>query len=438
MSALFAITDIETTGSYASGNSIIEIGVCVHDGKSIIREYHTLLNPGVAIPPFITALTSITPEMISDAPTFSDVADKLEEVLEGCIFVAHNVAFDYSFIRAEFAALGKNWSSKKLCTVKLARKAFPGYKSYSLGNICRTLNITNEAAHRALGDARATTQLFDKCVDVLGEKSILQMVSITSGEVSIPPNLDKKEFEILPQRAGVYYFLNEKGNPIYIGKARNLKKRVQQHFTSISTGKRHQDFMRQIHHIAFEETGTELIALLLEDYEIRKYWPIHNKAQKKNTTQVQIINYTDRAGYERLAIQIGTIITGAIKTCSSFLTARKWLMEMASQFDLDPRLIGMDMFDTHRQRETPENHNAKLANALEHFLASEPSFVIKDSGRNNSESSYVVIEKGNLRGYCFLNNDIHQQEIVNDALTTLPKTETNIALIASICARKSF
>jgi DNA polymerase-3 subunit epsilon len=433
---LYAITDIETTGSYASGNSIIEIGVCVHDGEQVVREYHTLLDPGKRLPSFITALTNIHDEMLEGAPTFHQIADELEEVLKDTVFVAHNVSFDYSFIRAEFAAIGRQWNSKRLCTVRLARRAFPGYRSYSLGNICAVLGINNEAAHRALGDARAAKELFEKCLTVLSEQEISKMISRTSGEIYLPPNLAKQEYDALPEKAGVYYLLNEKGKPIYIGKARNLKKRVKQHFTSATEGKRNQDFMRQIHHVTFEETGTELIAYLLEDYDIRKHWPEHNRAQKKQPEQVHVIAYKDQNGYDRLAMQCGNKFISAIKIFSTRFAARTWLMEMAQEFELEMRLLGLDMFDIYAETVPAETHNQRLADALEAMLDREPSFIIKDLGRNETEYSYVVIEKGKLKGYCFIDDDIQSEDVIHDSLKPLPVTETNASIIASICERE--
>lgn len=374
--------------------------------------------------------------MLRSAPTFPQIADELEEVLEGTVFVAHNVSFDYSFIRAEFAAIGRNWNSKRLCTVRLARKAFPGHRSYSLGNVCTMLGINNEAAHRALGDARAAKEVFEKCIAVLDESEINKMISRITGEVHLPPNLDKKEYDALPERAGVYFLLNEKGKPIYIGKARNLKKRVKQHFTTASEGKRNQDFMRQIHHVSFEETGTELIALLLEDFEIRKHWPEHNRAQKKQAEQIHVISYQDHAGYARLAIQTGNKFVGSIKTFSTKFAARTWLMDMASEFQLDMRLLGLDMFDIYAEADAIEVHNDKLANALEAMQQREPSFIIKDKGRTAGEYSYIVIANGKLRGYSFLQDDIHQEEAIHDALKLLPSTETNASIMAAICERE--
>ncbi|HNJ28915.1 MAG TPA: exonuclease domain-containing protein, partial [Ferruginibacter sp.] len=158
---MYAIVDIETTGGYASAHGITEIAVFIHDGARVVKRFETLINPQQDIPRYITALTGISNEMVEDAPLFDEIADKLFELLEGTVFVAHNVNFDYSFIRHHLKQSGYDLTSKKLCTVRLGRRVFPGLPSYSLGNLCRSLKIDIEHRHRAGGDAKATVKLFE-------------------------------------------------------------------------------------------------------------------------------------------------------------------------------------------------------------------------------------------------------------------------------------
>jgi DNA polymerase-3 subunit epsilon len=429
---LFAITDIETTGSHASGNSIIEIGVCLHDGEKVIREFQTFLDPGMRLPSFITALTNITDDMLESAPTFHQIADELEEVLADAVFVAHNVNFDYSFIKAEFNAIGRNWNAPKLCTMRLARKAFPGFPSYGLNNLCNWLGITNEQAHRALSDARAAKIIFEKSLDVLDSDDIKKMIAKNSGEIFLPPNLDKSAFTSIPEKAGVYYFLNEKGKPIYIGKAKSLKKRVRQHFTTHPESQRMQAFMKEIFHITYELTGTELIALLLEDAEIRKHWPAYNSAQKRKSPRVNVIRYMDQNGYERLAIQTSTKIIAAYKSFSSMYVARNWLMELSKEFDVDMRLLGLDMFDVNRKLLSPTEHNLLLKKALSTLKEREPSFIIQDHGRDEGEQSFVLVKHGTFKGYAFVFGDHITLDDVEFHLKVLPATETNASILSDV------
>ena len=153
---MYAIVDIETTGGYAAANGIIEISIKIFDGREIVEEFETLINPYQAIPKYIQAFTGITNEMVQDAPGFEEVAEKVFTYLQGNIFVAHNVNFDYSFIKSHLEYYGYSFTAKKICTVRLARQIFPGYPSYSLGNLCTSLGIDLTNRHRAGGDAAAT------------------------------------------------------------------------------------------------------------------------------------------------------------------------------------------------------------------------------------------------------------------------------------------
>lgn len=161
---MYSIIDIETTGGRAIDSKITEIGIVLHDGSRITDTYNTLINPERSIPWNITRLTGITNEMVKDAPKFYEVAGKIHKMTESTFFVAHNVWFDYSFIREEFAQLGFDYNRKQLCTIKLLKKHFPGLKSYSLGNLIQYFGIQVNARHRALDDALATTELFEKMI----------------------------------------------------------------------------------------------------------------------------------------------------------------------------------------------------------------------------------------------------------------------------------
>ena len=149
---MYAIVDIETTGSYAAANGITEISIHIFDGNKVVEIFETLINPCQTIPRYIQAMNGITDEMVAQAPTFDKVADKIHALLDGKIFIAHNVNFDYSFVKSHLAEYGYVYNSKKLCTVRLSRKIFPGFPSYSLGNICHSLGISIRDRHRAGGD----------------------------------------------------------------------------------------------------------------------------------------------------------------------------------------------------------------------------------------------------------------------------------------------
>ncbi|WP_423126838.1 3'-5' exonuclease [Gaoshiqia sp. Z1-71] len=158
---MYCIIDIETTGQSYKEGKITEIAIYKHNGLEITRSFTTLINPECHIPYFITKLTGIDNEMVAKAPKFYEVAKTIVELTAGSVFVAHNAAFDYHFIREEYKRLGYDYKRKTMCTVKLGRKFLPGHASYSLGRICSDLNIQIDGRHRAAGDAFATVKLFE-------------------------------------------------------------------------------------------------------------------------------------------------------------------------------------------------------------------------------------------------------------------------------------
>lgn len=223
---MYTIVDIETTGNGIQGNKITEISIFKFDGDQIIDEFTSLVNPECEIPYFITRLTGIDGNMVRKAPKIGDIAHKILEITEDAIFVAHSVNFDYNVIKEEFKTLGLSFVKKKLCTVRLARKLVPGLNSYSLGKLCTSLNIPLIDRHRARGDAHATVLLFQKLLKQEGApKTIQAFLNARSQEATLPPALPKNIFDRLPVKPGVYFFKNQKGEIIYVGKANNLQKK---------------------------------------------------------------------------------------------------------------------------------------------------------------------------------------------------------------------
>jgi DNA polymerase-3 subunit epsilon len=158
---VYCIVDVETTGGIKGATRLTEIAIFRHDGQQIVDSFHSLVNPECPIPPFIRQLTGITDEMVADAPTFAQVAEQVLSITQDAVFVAHNVSFDFNFIQKELNWLGFDFYRRTLCTVRMSRKLIPGYPSYSLGKLCRSLEIPLNGRHRAHGDAAATVLLFE-------------------------------------------------------------------------------------------------------------------------------------------------------------------------------------------------------------------------------------------------------------------------------------
>lgn len=435
----YAIVDIETTGGNASHSRITEIAILIHDGEKVIERWETLINPEKEIPPAIFALTGITNEMVSDAPIFEMISDTVFEMLSNRIFVAHNVNFDYSFIRHELEKAGIKWTAKKLCTVRAARKIKPGLPSYSLGRLCKSLEIDLENRHRAGGDADATAILFSNLLAWDSEHEIDKMIQKTSQDQRLPPNLPREDFDQLPEKIGIYYFYNEQKKVVYVGKAINLKKRVASHFSGHKITPQRQNFLRDIYAITFEVCGTELIALILECTEIKDLWPIHNKALKRFEPKYGLLEYEARNGYRYLAISKLAKNQNCIETFDAIYPGINLLRELAEKFEIDQRFCKYGSMSDgvfSLQNDTAilpeiESHNEQIQIALDSYLNSRPSFAIIDKGRNKEELSCIWIEKGHFYGMGYLpsDNPISDLSYVKDHITRYPSNQYIMQII---------
>ncbi len=415
---MYAVIDIETTGGSARHERITEIAVYIHDGTTIVEEYSTLVNPERNIPYFITSLTGITNEMVEDAPKFYEVARKIVELTEGNVFVAHNARFDYSFIRQEFGMLGFNFRRPLLDTVSLSRKLLPGHRSYSLGNLCKDLGIEISGRHRASGDAMATVRLLEL---LLEKDKALESGSLIKNRkaAKLHPALDMARLEEIPDEPGIYYFHDEAGEVIYVGKSRNLSQRVNTHLSNNTSG-RAMEMRSQIADISWERTGNELIALLLESAEIKSKKPLFNRAQRRTGFRWGIYSYTDEKSYIRFEYRNVNDDEIPLSLFTSRDRARGKLEQIINDYNLCQKLCGMYETDGpcfHRQvslcrgaccgDEEPQPYNERALMALDEFIFRERNFFIIDRGRDREERSAVKIVNGKYEGFGFFNvNDV--------------------------------
>ena len=412
MENLYAIVDIETTGTYASSNSITEIAILLHDGEKVIDKFSSLINPGKTIPPFITRLTGISNEMLSSAPPFSVVAKRIWTMTENAVFVAHNVNFDFSFIREEFKQLGADFKRKKLCTVKLSRAAFPGHASYSLGTICNQLGIKISDRHRALGDAEATVKLFEKCIAVDDQKHLFELLKRNPLQTVLPPSLPPSKFNDLPESIGVYYFHDCNGKIIYVGKAVNIKKRIYSHFTG--KGKNRLAFMEAIADITFQICGTELIALLLESEEIKRHFPKYNKALKFDKAYFALSEYHNQKGIRQLIFSKAHKSIAAIKTYNSYDKATEDVRALVEEFELCVKYSGLQStqgpcynYQLNKCKgvcvglESVDSYNKRVDEAIESNSQFKSDILI-DTGRVDGERSILLIENGKYLGFGYI------------------------------------
>lgn len=407
---IYAIVDIETTGG-SSGNRVTEIAICKTNGKVVLDTYESLIDPDAFIPHSITLLTGITNEMVESAPKFEDVADEIMDFLDGCIFVAHNVSFDYSIVKNHFDDLRVPFHFKKLCTVRLARGIIKGLPSYSLGKLCKQLGIENDNRHRAMGDAKATTELFHLLHQKDQDDFIDYSLNQLNKEASLPPNLKKEEYITLPSTTGVYYLMGERMEILYIGKAKNIKQRVTTHFTEKTRKK--SELLRRIHHVSYEETGNELVAFLMESSEIKKHYPPYNKAQKSKQQAYYVSYYRGQDDIYRVDIFNKKYGGSHLQSFTSMTMARDYLYLLVNDHGLCPKVTGLERTKGNcylgekcalcSGQITAEEYNAKVSSVGNE--ENDLSLLIFGDGREEEERSAVYIKEGEYQGFGFFHND---------------------------------
>jgi len=435
---LYAIVDIETTGGHASANGITEVAINIHDEHEIVESFSTLINPKQSIPDYITALTGIDDNMVADAPTFEEVALQIFQLLNDKTFVAHNVNFDYSFLRHHLERCGYDLNCRKLCTVRMSRKLIPGKSSYSLGKLCASLQIPIENRHRAMGDANATSILFNLLLESDQEGVMAEMLKKTSKDQVLPPNLDKSKVSKLPNQPGVYYFKDNKGKIVYVGKAKDLKKRVFSHFTGNKSNRQRQDFLRTIYDVDFVVCGTELMALILEANEIKRLWPENNRAMKRFEHKYDLYVFEDQNGYLRLAIDKHKKENKAIQSFTNLTAGYNFLNQMVEKYQLCAKLCYLQKrsstctahqngqcFGACSGIETVAVYNKRLKLALEDLQNLQPSFALVDEGRAADELSCLVVENGKFYGMGYFTDRNYLSEGLSMVKNDLPVYQSN-------------
>lgn len=412
---MYAIVDIETTGTRTDLHGITEIAVILFDGHKTVDTFQTLINPGTSIPGFITQLTGITNEMTATAPTFAEIADELYHLLHDNIFVAHNVGFDYAFLKAAFESTGYTFNTKKLCTVRLSKKIFPGLPGYSLGKLCAALDVQISDRHRAMGDAQATSKLFSMLLQRDTGNYIAAALKRNSKEQHLPPHLAAETLDAMPSATGVYYFLDGDGKIIYVGKAKNIKNRVYSHFTYADQHGKENALRLETHHITYQLTGNELIALLLESEEIKRHAPKYNSSQKLWSRNYCIFRYIDQLGYMHLAIEKYNSKKEVLRIFSNYLQARNFLLEQIRLYTLCPKLCHVQKVNTAcysynsgacwgacAGEESQADYNGRITSMIKAWQSETASYFLIGNGRNNEENSVVYVENGHYLGFGFI------------------------------------
>jgi DNA polymerase-3 subunit epsilon len=344
-----------------------------------VDEWSTLVNPGVPIPPVIQALTGITDAMVRDAPAFAAVADEVAARTADAVFVAHNARFDYGFLKHAFARLGRAFSARVLCTVKLSRRLCPEAPKHSLDSVIERHGLPVDGRHRALGDARVLWAYVQALYREFAPEAIAEAAKRLLKTPSLPPQLAPDALDALPEAPGVYLFYGLNALPLYIGKSRNLRERVGAHFSSDYRSSTDARLSAEIRRIEFEETAGEIGALLRESALVKALMPAHNHALRRKA-ESGVLELDAEPGIPRFipaAAVEASGLAGRYGPFTSKRAAREALRYLAREHRLCWSALGLERragpcFARQVRRcagacvgeETPEAHHARLSAAL--------------------------------------------------------------------------
>lgn len=397
---MYCIVDIETTGGNHKSGKITEIAGFLHDGNKIVERFSTLVNPGIPIPPFITKLTGISNAMVAVAPTFEEVANDLEKFTANAIFVAHNVNFDYGFIREEFRKLGRDFNRKKLCTVHLSRKTFPDLESYSLGKLSKQLNIELLDHHRAESDARATVSLFEKIIEGNAGKGLFETQFGIENIARInSPLIDMEMLKEIPDDCGVYKLYSQQDELIYVKRSPELISSISSKLTPNGTANSNA-VIDETYRLDWDATGSSLLAQLIEANEVIKNQPKFN--QGKFSIKVQFglfVNHSDNA--TRVELKKYHKKDKPEMTFGSFYEGLDYLKEIASKHSL--RLVSSG-----NDKSIPPHldlDEVEFTDELYSMIFPSESCIIIDEGLSAMERTIVLIENGAVIGAGYFHKD---------------------------------
>jgi DNA polymerase-3 subunit epsilon len=405
------------------------------------------VNPEKPIQPFVVKLTGINNAMLRSAPKFYEVAKRIIEITDGCVIVAHNSSFDYRILRTEFTRLGYDFVKETLCTVELSKKLIPGQLSYSLGKLVRALGIPVTDRHRASGDALATVKLFKMLLTKDSKKEIITELIKKEIKSGLTPKL-LDIVESLPTKTGIYYIHNERGGLIYIGKSKNIKKRVNQHFTG--TSGKSKKIQREVFAVTYEVTGSELIALLKESEEIKINKPIYNRSQRKSIFQWALYAEKDKKGYLNLKLLKADGRKKEITSFTSIQEGKNALFKITEKYNLCQKFTGL--YETQNGcfqykikecngaclgNETPEDYNFRVNKFMTEMKFENDNMVIIDRGRSIEERCAVLIESGIYKGYCFydLNYQINNVDILKNIIIPMQNNRDTQTIIQGYLKR---
>lgn len=339
--------DVETDGMNYTRGHVIEVAAIRVENGQIVDEFKSLINPDSELPYFITKLTGISASDLVGAPHFSQIADTLYDVMEGALFVAHNVKFDYSFLKSEFRRVGMDFSPRLFCTVRLSRALYPDQTSHKLASLIEHHGLRFTDRHRAYDDAHALWQFVQIVASTFDVQTVTVALKKQLKYQSLPQHLSWEDINALPDTPGVYFFDDDDGNPLYIGKSVTIRRRVMSHFNQDSEQYKEFKMAQQVKKIRYQETSGELEALLLESHLIKTMQPLFNRRLRRVSSLIVARQMVDVHGYATIAVGVLDDPSQAddqsiVATYSSRGKAKSSLEDTVKLFQLCPKLCGLE------------------------------------------------------------------------------------------------
>lgn len=437
---MYAILDIETTGGKYNEEGITEIAIYRFDGHEIVDQFASLINPERPIQPYVVKLTGITNEMLVRAPKFYQVAKRIIEITEGCILVAHNALFDTRILRKEFSRLGYDFQRESLCTVELSQKLLPNLPSYNLEKLTKYLGIPLVNRHRAQGDAQATVALFKLLLSKDTAKNIISQTLKTNEKLPPEPRLIAMA-ERAPSKVGIYFLYNIQNRIIYIGRAKNIRKRLLQHFTY--DNRKSKRLQKEVASVSFELTGNELIARLAELEAVRATKALYNsRPNGKKIYTHQLSLKKEKDGYLYLELIPADGRKSPILTFNNFSEAVDTLETLSQDNAICLKKTNLKN-PNHISKccdEDVTTYNQTIHKFIEEKSLYKKNALLLLNGRNVEERSVIWVARGKVKGFGFfnLNHQITKSDILNNILNTVSDVPNATHIVQQYLLKNKF
>ncbi len=430
----YVLLDLETTGATPTLDRITEIGLIRYENGIEVGRWNTLINPEVSISPFIQRLTGITQDMVSHAPTFAQTCETLLQWLDQAVLCAHNVRFDYGFLKNEFRRIGISFQKKLLCTVKLSRTLYPQHHSHSLNAIIERFQLVCTQRHRAMGDTEMMAAFIDIAIREFGESTVQETARTLLKQQATPMGLDHLDIHSIPETCGVYLFHGDSAL-LYVGKSISLRSRVFNHFQGDHRSFKEMRIAQEIRRVEYRLSSGELGALLLESRLIKEYQPIHNQ-QLRRERQLCAWQVSDNPDAKPLITLINDSdidwratenVYGTFKTKRQ---AVEVLNKLANEYGLCDKALGLEKGSGvcfARQlkhckglcagQESAESHWLRLLTALSHYKLLAWPYVGRIGIREHNPD-YDITEIHVFDQWCHLGSVKDREEL--DELSARP------------------